>query len=324
LALEVIDLAKKMRELPSLTDDFNYFISQFTKIGADPAKDAAKELIVQVTTGGRVKNIKGQLQAVFDDGELALKAVKDVHADLPDYPDFSHLSYCDQVSASQDQIKRIEDTIGNLDKLITDAQFYKRTLLSLDQMTSVLGRAFEQLAPFDDGLEETTVGTFTAEMFYFTNSPLSDDEPNARYLLSNASDRWNNVEQVATEKANKLRKILDARKSFDEHFYSLAMQKCADDRARDAALASLGIPASTVVQPMVIPADEACQATLQQATLLLSNCMQPQSSMCANFTTAASCYSRAASLCGACGSCGNQFQSAASQARTSAQQVCAH
>jgi hypothetical protein len=329
LVIEVTDLAKKLSEFPHLTDDSTYLVAKFGRIGADVTADKSKELISDVASDGKVKNIEGHLRSIYRDGEEALKIVGTVNSDLPDTPDFSHLSYCDQAAASANQIARIEDTINNLNKLAEYAKSYKIIISSLDQMKTVLGNVFAKLSPLDTlpivG-SEATVGTFTQEMFFFTDNgaAASSGDDNANFLLSHAKDDWDNVEKQAVEKAQKLRKTLDVRKAFDQHFYRLAAEKCADDRAKAAALASMGGSISLVPQtPLHISGSDPCQAAQQQVATFLATCMQAQaSSMCANFTTTANCYSRAQGMCGSCVSCSSQFQSAAAQARASAQQVC--
>jgi hypothetical protein len=212
-----------------------------------------------------------------------------------------------------------------LGKLAGQAASYKRLLLPLDNMKTALGNIFGQLVGIDLVREETTYGTIAQEWEFLT-APDSSSDVNANFLLAHSKADWDVVEKQANDKAAQLRQTLDARKAFHDHFYAAAEQKCSDDRARTAALASFGgmVFAPPISSGSLGAAPDRCQATEQSVALFLSGCMRPQPSACGNFRETASCYSQAASQCGGCGTCSSQFQSAASQARASAQQICAN
>jgi hypothetical protein len=89
--------------------------------------------------------------------------------------------------------------------------------------------------------EETTYGTLTQQWELLTasdNSAGGAGDANANYLIANSRADWDVVEKQANDKATMLTQKLEARKAFHEHFYSGAEQKCSDDRAQAAALAS--------------------------------------------------------------------------------------
>jgi len=333
LATEVAALAAKLAEYSGEGDNQGYLLAKYGLLttGQDIAGDKVKELVAELASDGQAKNLSGQLRAISQDGQSAKSAVNAVNADLPETPDFRNLEYCAQAQASTDQIAKIESTVKDLQKLTGQAQSYKRLLVPLSQMKDVLGSIFEHLVGLDVLTEETTYGTMAQQWEFFT-APAgagSAGDANANYLISNSGTDWDLVEKQAGDKARKLEAILEARKAFHEHFYSSAAQKCSDDSARAAALASFGatsfgLPGMGSPFPGVGPVHDQCQAVLQQVSTFLSSCMQVQASSCSNFRTTASCYSRAASQCGACGTCSSQFQSAAAQARASAQQICAN
>jgi hypothetical protein len=333
LAAEVGELAAHLAAYSDVGDD-QVLLAQYGLIAVskDVAGDKVKELAAEIASQGKAMNLPGHLNAIYQDGEKAKQAVNAVNTNLPDAPDFSHLEYCAQAQASSDQIARIESTIKDLQKLVGQAQSYKMLLVPLDQMKDVLGNIFGHLVGLDILTEETTYGTM-AQQWEFLTAPAGAGGPgdgNANFLISNSKADWDVVEKQAGDKAQKLKGTLEARKAFHEHFYSIAAQKCSDDSARAAALASFGGESNSVAPgsgspfPGVGAVHDQCQVAQQQVGAFLSSCMQPQASACGTFRITASCYSRAASQCGACGTCSSQFQSAAAQARASAQQVCAN
>jgi hypothetical protein len=331
LAAEVAELAAQLAEYSGVGNDQAYLLAKYGLIttGKEIAGDKVKELAAELTSEGDAKSLPGQLNAIYKDGEKAKDVVNAVNSDIPDAPDFSHLEYCAQAQASSDQIARIESSIKDLQKLAGQAKSYKMLLVPLDKIKDVLGNIFGHLIGLDVLTEETTYGTMAQQWEFLTAQAGagSAGDANANYLVANARTDWDFVEKQAGDKARTLTDRLEARKAFHEHFYSGADQKCADDRARAAALASFG-GATTLVPPVAFSGvgvvHDQCQAAQQQVGAFLSTCMQVQASACGNFRTTASCYSRAASQCGACGTCSSQFQSAAAQARASAQQVCAN
>ena len=334
-AQSVSDLTAVVRELSdalansSITAESDSLLSQFGHVGAGLAADQAKDLLAEFAANTAAANLPAQLEGIRADAQQAKAAVAGINADLPETPDFSHLDYCAQADASSSQIARIEQTINDLNALVQDAEAFKRTLVSVDQLSPALGALFGKLMALDPVMQGTSAGAFSEKWMFFTESANTggDGAPSAAYLSSHARQDWDAVEKQANDKAQKLRTVLDARKAFHQHFYSVAEQKCADDRAQQAALASLGgapsFMPSTGSGANTTP--DACQTAGRQAGAVAASCMgQTHASMCATYIATARCYSLAATQCGACGTCSSQLQSAAAQARASAQQICAN
>lgn len=327
LVEEVAELARGLSNASSLTEEHQALINSARDIAMDWTKDQAKEKFIEFAQEGTTKTVAGQLHAVWEDARQALAAVKVVNTNLPDAPDLSHLDYCAQAKASANEIARIQSAIDNLNAIVNDAKSFKALLSPLDDMSRVLAGAFGKLMALDAVLEQTTYGTYAQQWeFYFKNGG-SESDPDAGYYISDAKQNWDEVEKEAGDKATKLRATLDARTAYDRHFYFNAAENCADAAVLAAALASFNSPSLPPIpgsSPTKGPGIDACQVAAQNAASFLASCMHPQASMCGSFTTTAACYSRASTQCGACGTCAIQMQSAAAQARASAQQVCAN
>lgn len=327
LATEVKELGQALANSSRLTSEGVSLISKFGSFGTGLASDQAKELLSEFSADTAAGNLPEQLQDLYTEAEQAKQIVNGVNSDLPETPDFSHLDYCAQAEASTDQIERIEATIRDLNTLAQDAQSFKSVLIDLDSLSSALGQTFEKLTGLDPVTQETTYGAFAAKWQFFTDpeNAGSKGDPNAAFLISNARADWDVVETQARQKAQKLRTTLDTRRAFQQHFYSLAEQKCEDDRARAAALASFsGQPSLMPLMPSsgssATPDD--CQAAGARAEATAASCMHPQASSCATFNVTAKCYALAAAQCGSC-ACSGQFESAGAQARASARAICA-
>jgi hypothetical protein len=204
-------------------------------LGPDVAYDAIIRKLEALSEDGRVKNLRGHLEEAFADGETARKLVDSINADLVEAPDYAHLNYCTQIDASNKKIKRIEVQIANLKKIASVAVSYKRALVSMDKMTTVVRQGFELLMSSlnTDGFSEVaTTGTVWEQWDFFSNEPGvgSPGDHNAARLLSDARVDWDYVERTARAKVEQLTQVLQFRKAYHEHFYAATAGKCASSR----------------------------------------------------------------------------------------------
>jgi len=322
---ELTDIVKKLSDAlanSQLTSQGSSLLSQFGNVGTGLGADQAKDLVIEFTAKVASGNIPAQLAAMYDQAQQAKAAVAHVNTNLDKAPDYSHLNYCAQAKTSADQIARIEVAIEKLNKLAYLAGSFKIILLGIDSLHQRLESLFAKLTIAEAAQLKAPGANYEMWEFFF-RSDGSEDDPSAAWYTNTIKTIWDDVETQANDKAQKLRTLLDARKAFDQHFYSAAEQKCSDDAALAAALATFEAPLPGSVIPAGGGPPDACQMSANRALTAASSCMQQTTvSMCATFMKTARCYSMAASQCGAC-PCGSQLQSAATQARQSAAAICA-
>jgi hypothetical protein len=322
LARDFTEFADNLAQLPSPAS-ISALVSVGTKaLAPDISKDALEKAVSKFTSEGKVRNLRSQLQRTEELSEDAVKGEKTINVNLSAYPDFSHLNYCAQVTASERQIASTKDSISNLRKLRDAAGRYLNVLPALDELVVVFRNYWDRVADLAaayDSLELTSFGTMQEQQIYFSADPGQAND-GAVSALSHSWQNWQAVQTESLKKLKSLEKLLSDREAFHSLYYTEASKKC------DAN----GQPIS-VSRPVPRQSDQQTRAPIQQAPesedqtctpvavidYMYKACPQDDLSP-GNACQVASCMSETEKLCGNCGFCVRT----ARRQRDAAQQLC--
>jgi hypothetical protein len=203
----------------------------------DVVTESVNEKIESAAKDGQVKNLAGWLETSFADSveiKKYLASLSKVSSNTPSYP---QKDYCDQVRASNEEIRDIQDEIDLMTEVAGLAAKYKRVMPALDQLSAVMRDYWFKVNA--SGLISEGTSLLADQYLYWTSPHMecgTEVEVCAGFLIVQASINWDQIEKEVQSRHKSLTERLELLKAYHGQFYRSSQATCGASSRQDSLL----------------------------------------------------------------------------------------